>query len=148
MLQAVSRLPRVFRDLGANTANLSSSTIFPDGFVEETLQTIALLFPKVTGNKARVKRWYKRKAPGDEADPVALDCGKASRRIEEYKFWRDRLVLLKEAYDESRPQSITQWWHDRRDGLQWYALWLAIFFTVLFGLIQSIEGAISLSRNL
>jgi len=67
------------------------------------------------------------------------------RQIESFSYWRDRLVVLKQVYDESRPNTIAQWWHDRRNGVQWYTFWVAmlvLFLTVFFGLVQSIEGAL------
>jgi hypothetical protein len=122
----------------------SPNTVFPDGFIDETLQTLALLFPK--GDRA-VEEWHRRKLPAEELDFAVLRCGPAIRQIDQYRFWRDRLVQLKEALDYSRPRNIRQWWHDRRDGVQWYTLWIAVFCTVLFGLIQSIEGAIQLAQS-
>ncbi|ETS76144.1 hypothetical protein PFICI_11531 [Pestalotiopsis fici W106-1] len=119
------------------------STIFPPGFVEETLQTIALLFPR--GDK-RVERWYRRKGNRDELDMSALRCGHAIRHVEKYRFWRDRLVQLKESFDDTKLRTVTQWWHDRRDGVQWWTFWIAIFFTVFFGLVQSIEGALQVYK--
>ncbi|KAI0167562.1 hypothetical protein BJ166DRAFT_237712 [Pestalotiopsis sp. NC0098] len=119
------------------------TTIFPTGFVEETLQTISLLFPR--GDK-KVERWYRRKGSSDELDMAAFKCGAVVRHIDKYRFWRDRLVQLKEAFDDTRPRTVTQWWNDRRDGVQWWTFWIAIFFTVLFGLIQSIEGGIQVYK--
>jgi hypothetical protein len=123
----------------------SPNTIYPDGFIDETLQTLALLFPK--GDKA-VEKWYRRQASADELDFAVLRCGTMIRQIENYRFWRDGLVQLKESFDDSRPRNLVQWWHDRREGIQWYTLWIAIFFTVFFGLIQSIEGALQLYKTI
>jgi hypothetical protein len=67
------------------------------------------------------------------------------RQVENFEYWHDRLVVLKHVYNESRPSTLSQWWHDRRNGVQWYTFWVAIlvlFLTVIFGLVQSIEGAI------
>ncbi|KAK0621877.1 hypothetical protein B0T17DRAFT_535299 [Bombardia bombarda] len=41
---------------------------------------------------------------------------------------------------------LAQWWNDRRDGIQWYTLWVAIGFTVFFGLVQSIEGGMQVYK--
>jgi len=68
-----------------------------------------------------------------------------TRDIDEYHFWRDRLVTLYEAYRKAKPTSLKQWWHDRRDSSQWTTFWLAvvaILLTLLFGLIQSVSGVI------
>ncbi len=53
------------------------------------------------------------------------------------------LVVLKQVFDEATPQTLTQWWFDRRNGVQWYTFWVAISvfcLTMIFGLIQSITG--------
>lgn len=67
------------------------------------------------------------------------------RQVEGFSYWHDRLVVLKQVYDESRPRTISQWWHDRRNGVQWCTFWVAILvlsLTVFFGLVQNIEGAL------
>ncbi|KAI0007014.1 hypothetical protein F4779DRAFT_619987 [Xylariaceae sp. FL0662B] len=99
------------------------------------------------GNQA-VQKWYHQLGDADDLDPKAIKCGSPERYIDNYTFWRDRLSILKDAFDEAQPSTLTQWWNDRREGVQWYTLWLAIGFTVFFGLIQSIEGAIQVYKAL
>lgn len=82
----------------------------------------------------------------EELDFAVLTVSHPGRRIDEYKYWRDRLVTLKEALDDSQPRSFGQWWHDRRDATQWYAVWIAVFFTVFFGLVQSVVGILQLYK--
>ncbi|KAI0874169.1 hypothetical protein GGS24DRAFT_490192 [Hypoxylon argillaceum] len=120
-----------------------SSSVFPSGFVEETLKTLALLFPK---GSRQVGKWYKKKDRMEELDFAVLTVSHPGRCIDEYKYWRDRLVTLKEAFDDSQPRSFGQWWHDRRDATQWYAVWIAVFFTVFFGLVQSVVGILQLYK--
>ncbi|KAL3476636.1 hypothetical protein BJX99DRAFT_270306 [Aspergillus californicus] len=120
-----------------------STTTFPPGLVDETLATLALLLPQ--GDR-KSRKWYNEQGKEDDLDPNALQCGSPQRRIHEYNHWHDRLVILKEAFDESRPATISQWWNDRREGTQWYTLWIAVAFTVLFGLFQSIVGAMQLYK--
>jgi hypothetical protein len=117
--------------------------IFPAGLVDETLATLALIFPP--GEKETIK-WYKKQNEHDELDENILRCGSSVRQIGEYNYWHDRLVIIKTEFDESRPSNIKQWWNDRRDGSQWYPLWVAISLTVLFGLVQSIEGALQVYK--
>lgn len=120
------------------------SSVFPDNFVNETLATLALLFPQ--GNQ-NTEKWYKKQESPDELDHEVHKCGSPQRRIDEYNFWHDRLVILKETFDETRPSTLSQWWNDRREGTQWYTLWVAISLTLLFGLIQSIVGALQLYKT-
>jgi hypothetical protein len=114
---------------------------------------VALLFPSSDTN---IDAWY-RKAAKSVPAPLLLDshltkCGQIrpeKRRIEHFKFWRDRLVLLKEEFDRSRPATLSQFWLDRRNGVQWYTFWVAvlvIFLTILFGVLQSILGALQVYK--
>ncbi|KAK8112957.1 hypothetical protein PG984_013483 [Apiospora sp. TS-2023a] len=120
----------------------SSESLLPDGLAEETLQTLALLCPSTD---RETRRWLPR-IPS--IDQCLAHCGRLKtelRQIERFHFWRDRLVMLKQAYDEAQPKTLTQWWHDRRNGVQWYTFWVAVLvlvLTILFGLIQSVEGAL------
>jgi hypothetical protein len=126
-----------------NHACLLRNDIYPEGFINETLQTLTLLFPP--GDK-KTQRWYANKVEPEDFDHALVQCGVMQRRIGEYRYWRDRLVILKEAFDESQPSNFTQWWNDRRDGIQWYTLWVAIGLTLFFGLVQSVEGGLQLYK--
>jgi hypothetical protein len=68
------------------------------------------------------------------------------RQIENFQYWHDRLVILKQVFDEAEPSNIRQWWNDRRKRVQWYTFWVAaavvLTLTIFFGLVQSVEGAI------
>jgi hypothetical protein len=81
-----------------------------------------------------------------------LNCERVrgeERRAEEYKFWRDELLTLKELFEKPRPTSIVQFWYDRRNKMQWYTFWIAtlvLCLTIFFGLIQSIEGALQVYK--
>lgn len=115
---------------------------WPDGLLEETLQTLALLFPQNDTGTRRLIAGIKG------IDQTVARCGSMraqDRRFEKFSVWHDRLVILKEAFDESQPQTISQWWWDRRNRVQWYTFWVAILvfvLTVFFGMVQSIEGAL------
>lgn len=71
------------------------------------------------------------------------------RQIENFHFWRERLVILKQVFDETEPSTLSQWWYDRRKGPQWYTFWVAVavlVLTVFFGIVQSVEGAMQVYR--
>ncbi|KAH7120442.1 hypothetical protein B0J13DRAFT_457122 [Dactylonectria estremocensis] len=121
---------------------------FPGGFIKETLQTLALLFPST--DKA-TKSWLqaqRKHVEYDNIDPTLGRCGVVrahDRRFERFSFWHDRLVILKQAFDESQPKTLSQWWFDRRNRVQWYTFWVAVLvfvMTMVFGIIQSLEGAL------
>lgn len=120
-------------------------SLLPHGLVKETLQTIQLLFPQCE------KRTI-RKFQSCTIDPRLLRCGclrETDRNIDNFFHWRDRLVILKQCYDNAKPKTINQWWRDRRNGVQWYTFWVAILIlvlTIFFGLVQSIEGGLQVYK--
>ncbi|KAG4428374.1 hypothetical protein IFR05_016144 [Cadophora sp. M221] len=122
----------------------------PKPFVDETLRTLALLLPEHDKNietwfsKHKTKLQKRRKLP---LDPLARECGQLKveeRQIDQFHYWHDRLVILKQVFDEAEPRNIKQWWRDRRRRVQWYTFWVAavvLALTVFFGTVQSVEGA-------
>lgn len=74
-------------------------------------------------------------------------CGRLgadARQIENFRYWHDRLVVLKQVFDEVEPGSVARLWNDRRKRVQWYTFWtavLVVFFTLFFGVVQCVEGA-------
>ncbi len=119
-------------------------SLFPSSLADETLRTLALLFPE--GDKD-TERWYYKQDDNADLDFNVLKCGSAHRRVDEYRHWHDRLVILKEAFDESRPSTMSQWGNDRHEAMQWYTFWITISITVFFGLAQSIEGALQVYKS-
>ena len=110
----------------------SSNPIFPPDFISETLGTLALLFPE---NDGASRKWYRKQGERGELDMAVLKCESKHRktRLEEYLYWHDRLLILKEEFDEARPTTMAQWWNDRRDGIQWYSLWIVMGLTLFLG---------------
>ena len=132
----------------ANHCRRSEVGLFPENLVSETLKSLALLFPQ---NDSNTQKWLRSQAQTSAATPVDPGVGRCGtlrthdRRFEEFSFWHDRLVILKQAFDESRPWKLSQWWYDRRDGNQWYTFWIAVMVfvaAVIFGIIQCVEGAL------
>ncbi|PVH68689.1 hypothetical protein DL98DRAFT_564625 [Cadophora sp. DSE1049] len=124
-------------------------SILPSLLVDETLRTLALLLPE----HDNIEKWFsshetklqkRRKLP---LDPLAHECGQLKveeRQIDKFQYWHDRLVILKQVFDEAEPRNIKQWWRDRRRRVQWYTFWVAamvLALTVFFGTVQSVEGA-------
>ncbi|KAK1753217.1 hypothetical protein QBC47DRAFT_54078 [Echria macrotheca] len=121
------------------------SSPFPQAFIEETLRTLALLLPQ---NDSKPCRWLLAQITEHALDPCVARCGSLraqNRRFEHFSVWHDRLVILQQAFDESSPRGIRQWWNDRRNSVQWYTFWVAILvflMTLFFGLVQSVEGGL------
>ena len=66
-----------------------------------------------------------------------------TRDLAYFTTWRNRLLDLQEALNNSKPRKARQWVYDRRDSNQQATFWLAvtaIVLTLLFGLIQSVTG--------
>lgn len=130
-----------------------SSQIFPDGFAKETLRTLDLLFPRYDMG---TQKWVEsERSFGNNSICLDLELLNRDRimsndrRAEKFNFWRDELITLKEYFDEPRPTSITHFWYDRRNKVQWYTFWIAVLvlcLTIFFGLVQSIEGALQVYK--
>ena len=84
--------------------------IFPATFIQETLNTLALLLPEHDRN---VEAWYENeqnnalKRAKLPLDPQARECGQLKvedRDIDKFSYWHDRLVILKQAFDEAEPK--------------------------------------------
>src|SRR3569833_2695944 len=123
---------------------LPADGIFPPGLIDETIRTFALLFPE---NDDLTAQWISTQlAVRQISDPTANRFGHHTlqeRRLEKFSFWHDGLEALQQNFDHSRPRTIGQWWRDRRNGPQWYTFWIAILvfvFTVIFGIIQTVEA--------
>jgi hypothetical protein len=124
--------------------------MYPPHFIEETLQTISLLFPKYD---LATEKWYQKVAANSACrlDFRLIGIGNLNaenRQIDNFGYWHDRLVILKEVYDEARPSTLSQFWHDKRNGTQWYAFWVGLLvlvltiFTIILTLVQCVEGAL------
>ena len=117
---------------------------FKGGFISETMRTLALLHQTtlISG------KWFE-KQQRLEVDPRATTCGhlmNSNRHTGQFVYWKDRLVILKEAFDIPEPGTVKQWWYGDHKKVQMWTLWLAalvLILTALFGMIQSIKGAIS-----
>jgi hypothetical protein len=109
-----------------------------------------LLFPATD----ETRLWFKKVALAEKLDGKVFTCGRLraeDRQINEFRFWRDRLMILKQIFDEKEPSSWSQWLHDRRRGLHRYPFLLAaaaLIFAILVGIIQCIEGAIQVYKAL
>jgi len=124
--------------------------IFPEGFIEEILQTLALILPE---GDVECRKWFEPKKNENNLDPEARKCGNPSseeRQIHKFRYWHDRLIVLKQTFDEKEPATIYQRWHDRRRRVQWYTFWVAVIMiglTVFFGFIQCVEGGLQVYKT-
>lgn len=129
-------------------ANTSPSNLFisPE-FIEETIATLNLLIPH---DNPTCNSWIREEIDRYELDPELVYRATASRNKGDFIFWQERLSALSEHFDRTKPSSLVQWWHDRRDMGQWWNYWLVVVgisLTVIFGLIQSVTGIIQVSHG-
>lgn len=123
--------------------------VFSAGFIEETIRTLALLFPQYD---KKFCRWFKVQQSKFDLDHMVSASGHLTteqRQIENFVFWHDRLGILKQVFDEAEPSTIAQWWFDRRRRVQWYTFWVAalvLALTVFFGAIQCVEGGLQVYK--
>jgi hypothetical protein len=123
--------------------------LFPDGLLDETIQTIALLIPR---SNIDCKRWCHRQK---RLNLYTLDAKISDmtlspvtgRKAGSYKYWNERLSIYN-AFNESQPNDLSQFWKNRRNKVQWYTFWIAVvvlILTLVFGLIQSITGILQVN---
>ena len=119
--------------------------MLPVDFVEETLDTLALLLPQ---DNSISNRWFQQIRKELGLDPEAGTNGHlnaSARRLDKFKYWGDKIVILKQVFDDSEPKSVLQWWHDDRKRVQWYTFWIAalvLLLTIIFGLVQSVASVV------
>lgn len=120
---------------------MCSSGILSDALISETILTLALLFPS---NVSAVKKDFEKRRIKWSLDPAAGTCGHLNtrmRKIESFSHWRDRLTILKQAFDDSEPHTVWQWWHDDRKKVQWWTFWIAAL-VLLLTIIQMVTALI------
>lgn len=123
----------------------SSTTLLPTALVDETIRSISLLIPPVLGEP---NPWFQQQRKKSLIDAQAGVCDRlnsSERQIENFAYWRDRLVLLKRTFDDAEPRKISQLWWDDRKKTQWFTFWVAVLvfiMTLFFGVVQSVAGIV------
>jgi hypothetical protein len=77
--------------------------MYPDGFIEEMRRTLTLLFPQ---HDRVSQRWLQTQRKTYNIDRQLGENGQLrldERQLKNFRYWHDRLVILKQAFDESRP---------------------------------------------
>ncbi|MDI1487117.1 MAG: hypothetical protein OHK93_006385 [Ramalina farinacea] len=127
---------------------LSPTSPLPRDLIDETIRTTSLLIPPVLGSP---NPWFLRRQQASSHSPLDAAAGlckrlnSTDRQIENFHYWRDRLVLLKRTFDEAEPRTVRQLWEDDRKRAQWFTFWVAVLvfvMTVVFGVVQSVAGIV------
>ncbi|KAH8665270.1 hypothetical protein BGZ60DRAFT_516507 [Tricladium varicosporioides] len=103
------------------------------GLAQETLQTLGLLIPDF----ADCQRWFNRQHSRLPTD-IDIQAGRQSaravcRRVSDFNFWRQRLLLLEKEFDMSERATFQSYLIDRRNPRQW-----AIGMVTIFGVVLAI----------
>ncbi|KAK5084258.1 hypothetical protein LTR05_005334 [Lithohypha guttulata] len=112
---------------------------FPPGFVNETIQTLYLLFRPLEHARWNIKRMEKHQ----DIDLEFAISEWQEKELKEYPYWHHHLAAIQKLYDRKRPTTLRQWFFDRRDRAQWATFWVAFVvfvLTVIFGIISSITS--------
>ena len=120
----------------------SAGDIFPPGFIDETLRTIALLLPSAD---SACNKWLETREKTQNLDPGIRQLPSAPRDVGAYAYWLDRLLIIEESFDQHEPATLSQWYHDRRKKVQLYTFWVAVavlILTIVFGLISSVASVV------
>jgi hypothetical protein len=126
------------------------SPLYPPGLILETLQTIKLLFPQ---NNPKLRKWYlsmlEECGSPLPLDTYVMDVGfmdTERRCFGSFHYWHDRLLVLKQVYDESTPSTLRQLWYDDRIKVAYYTFWFAATVSVL-AFIQTILTLVQTVRK-
>ncbi|KAK1469649.1 hypothetical protein CMEL01_01416, partial [Colletotrichum melonis] len=120
-----------------------------NGFLEETLQTLALLLPSYDEHS---QSWFmnyckkmQRNLPSSSLPAIDRRAGRlpfASRRKVGYYYWLPRLLDLEKEFANSSPRTLRQFLRDRRRYRELTLYWVAVIALVLT-LISSLTGVVS-----
>lgn len=67
-----------------------------------------------------------------------------------YEHWGQRLSMAKNIFDQTEPNTLSQWWHDTRNSSRRTTFWigvLGVILAVTFGFVQSVVGIIQVVRS-
>jgi len=116
--------------------------IYPENLLQETEETLALLFPTADPDAKGPKR-TRRIRDKDNVDIEAQFQVPTYYNLDHYKTWKERLMIVQHTYNNSKPRGPRQWWYDRRDPVTRATFWVAVvvfLLTLVFGIISSVTG--------
>jgi len=123
----------------------SPFSFFDRDFLVETHQTLKLLFQCWDPPTTEFLRLQQTSQKLDSSLVKSLALQQAPSNAADYFYWRNRLLVLKNALDNAQPSGFSSLWIDRRNQHQWWTFWIAVvvfFLTVIFGLISSVTGVL------
>jgi len=119
-----------------NHAKSQQPTIIPLSILEETIDTLNLLFP--FGDMATKSLLEREREPFYSLG----NCGRDLQfDLARYEHWRDRLLDICEAFDEP-PRRLKHLLSNRGNIMDYYAFWIAVF-VLLLTIVSIIFGTVS-----
>ncbi|KIN00704.1 hypothetical protein OIDMADRAFT_125293 [Oidiodendron maius Zn] len=140
-------------------AQLEPLSILPEGLADETLKSLALLFPErefgPRSTKSKRAAWFREISRKSESmvDRRMTQLPKHSMynnevyTLDSYLFWNERLGILRDAYENYSQKNQIERMMSRTSKAQMYTFWIALMATVFFGFVQSIEGGWQIYRS-
>ena len=127
------------QELTRGSGQQERDSIFPDGLLDETIRTLDLLFPF---GDDRTKKYLEDEGQVFYGLNLPRHSQFVSADLNNFDYWRDRLTVLYDVLDQP-PSRFPGMWTDRRNPMQWWTFWLAVFFsglTFVFGVAGLILG--------
>ncbi|KAL9111939.1 MAG: hypothetical protein Q9227_003789 [Pyrenula ochraceoflavens] len=108
-------------------------SIYPENLLLEVDRTIGLLFPLHKKGAEKKLRMLSKKQKADvEANLLDDEIEDFQRhQLSSYPIYQQRLLLIQQRYDNTKPSRPKQWWYDRRRRLEWAGLWIAVMVFIL-----------------
>ncbi|KAL9094315.1 MAG: hypothetical protein Q9165_003456 [Trypethelium subeluteriae] len=129
--------------------------VYPDSFLQETLNSISLLLPtsiiecsswlKSRSRHSRPFQLPHRRRWRYQIDSTLRYLPSAPREVAAYSYWKERLLVIEEAFEEHEPATLSQWYHDQRKKAQNYFFWIGVWglvLTTLFGFVSMVASIV------
>ena len=122
------------------------NSIFPVRLLDETIRTLDILFPF---GDDRTMAYLEDQGQNFYGLTTPRHSRYMSADLNDFDYWRDRLAVLYDLLDQP-PSTLVGMLYDRRNPIQWWTFWLAVFFSTLifvFGVAGLILGFKQLSLS-
>ncbi|KAK6342456.1 hypothetical protein TWF718_007859 [Orbilia javanica] len=142
--------------LGQLKGSPGYTQLFSGNFPEETIASTLLFLPYGTKSADHYSKWMEKKCGeselGSALEDIAYENDSSDihgnsrfREVDSYPKWRYQLIAVALAPRLGGYFNLKRLWYDDRDESKWWTSWaliMAVFLAIVFGLIQSITGII------
>ncbi|KAK0611960.1 hypothetical protein B0T14DRAFT_339016 [Immersiella caudata] len=113
------------------------SKVLPASLLQETVITLNLLFPQWDSATQALLR-----QDGQRFDSEAPFDGPRRQSLDEFSYWRDRLLELHEEIYKASPGTWGQLWRDRRNPHNWWTFWIVLLVIVPLTIVGTIASVV------